>query len=158
MCVCHLRFGCINRFSGLAVAALVLVRSMRLHAFPTVLAIATTLVSCDEDHSYIWADKPHSVSPSGWAVAYVQEAKEPSPAGWSAVLLDLRGSDRRSQCCATAIEFHQTSLPLKMQWLDPTTLEVRYPKDASPIWPCDDVSEHDVGCVGRNVRVVLVRI
>jgi len=128
---------------------------MRLRSHLALFGIAALFASCDEDDdSYEWRAKPHAVSPSGWCVAYVQEAKDPSLSGWSAVLLDLKGPDR-GQCSATAVEFHRTGVPLEMRWLDPTTLEVRYPKGISPYWPCD-VLEHVAQCVGRSVRVVLV--
>ena len=128
---------------------------MRPPSFLAVLVIAAPLISCDDDDSFEWASKPHAISPSGWCVAYVQENTSPSSSGWSAVLLDLKSADRH-QCCATAVEFHRTGVPLEMRWLDPTTLEVRYPKDISPYWPCD-VSEHVAQCIGRSVRVVLVQ-
>jgi len=137
-----------------AVAQLGLVRSVRPTSFLAILAIAIPLCSCSRsDDSYVWAELPHAISPSGWCVAYLQEAKQPPTSGWSAVLLDLD----RGKCSATAVEFHQVSVPLKMQWLDPTTLEISYPKDVSPVWPCD-TSEHVVDCAGRRVRVVLLRI
>ena len=128
---------------------------MRLAAFSTMLAIGIPLGSCGRpDDSYVWAELPHAISPSGWCVAYVQEAKAPSPSEWSAVLLDLD----RGKCSATALEFRHAKVPLKIRWLDSTTLEIRYPKDVSPDWPCDDASEHLVECAGRSVRVVLLRI
>ena len=134
-------------------AYLFLVRSVQPRLFSPMLAIALLLLSCGRpDDSFEWAEKPHAISSSGWCVAYLQEAKQVSPPGWSAVLLDLD----RGKCSATAVEFHQVSVPLKMQWRDPTTLEISFPKEVSPIWPCD-TSEHFVDCVGRRVHVVLLR-
>ena len=133
---------------------LILVRSVKLLSYFVVLAVPCLVTSCDDDD--IWAGKPHVTSPSGWCVAFVQENSSPSPSGWSAVLLDFRNSHFR-QCCHTAVEFRRAGVPLKMRWLDPTTLEIRYPQDTPLYWP-GEVSEHVAECVGRRVRVVLVKI
>ena len=127
---------------------------MRLRAFTAMLGIATAHVSCDRWDDHVWAELPHAISPSGWCVAYIQTARESSPSAHSTVLLDLD----RGTCCAIAVEFPDASVPLKMRWLDANTLEIRYPKEASPVWPCDDAAENVVECVGRSVRVVLLRI
>jgi len=119
-----------------------------------MLALPLFLVSCGRpDDSFEWAEKPHAISSSGWCVAYVQEAKDASGSEWTAVLLDFD----RGKCSGTAIQFQRIGLSLKMHWLDPTTLEVHYPKDVSPT--CDtDASEHFVECDGFRVRVVPSKI
>ena len=71
--------------------------------------------------------------------------------------MDIRGVDGR-HCSGGFVEFHRTGVPLEMHWLDSETLEVRYPKEIKPSWPCDDVSEHISECGGRRVRMVLVKI
>ena len=76
------------------------------------------------------------------------KAKDASGSEWSAVLLDFD----RGKCSASAIEFQRRGLSLEMQWLDPTTLEIRYPKDVSPTCD-DDASEHFLECDGLRVRV-----
>ena len=108
-----------------------------------------SLVACDDDEfSYVWADKVHAVSPSRAYVAYVQEEKSSSE-----VLISFH----QNGCCAVAVQFPGTHLPLKLQWLDPTTLEIRYPKGTSP--DCADARDHDiVDCFGPKVRTVLVQI
>jgi hypothetical protein len=117
-----------------------------------MFAMAIPLVSCSKsDDNYVWAELPHAISPSGWCVAYIQEAKTTPGSEWSAVLLDID----KGKCSAKAVEFHQVSVPLKMRWLDSTSLEISYPKDVSPA--CD-TPEQLVECAGRRVRVVLVRI
>jgi hypothetical protein len=129
---------------------------MRSLFYVAMLATATLLVSCEEDYSFEWTSKPHATSPSGWCTAFVQENSSASPSGWSAVLLDFKGVSR-PQCSGGAVDFQQSGIPIEMRWLDPTTLEVRYPKEVTPFWPCN-VSEHVVECDGRRVRVLLVKI
>jgi len=111
------------------------------------------LVSCDEDDSFEWADKLHAVSPSGSYVAYVQEAKEPLPLGSSEVWVHFRENGGG----AHVIGFRGTGVPLKLRWLGPTTLEVRYPKDVSPLCD-DDAVDHVVDCFGPKIRAVVVQI
>ena len=132
--------------------ALLVFASPAVAAKPNVL-----LISCDEDYSYEWKWKPHATSPSGWCTAFVQENRTESPSGWSAVQLAIRGVDR-SFCSGGAVDFPQAGVPVEMHWLDPTTLEVRYPKEIVPNLPCPYVPEHIVECAGRRVRVILVKI
>jgi hypothetical protein len=130
---------------------------MRRLIYVAMSTIAIFVVSCEEDYSYEWKWKPHATSPSGWCTAYVQKGISSSRPGWSAVELFIQGVDRRP-CSGGAVDFRHTDVPVEMRWLDQTTLEVRYPKEITPSWPCPDVPEHVVECGGRRIRVLLVKI
>jgi hypothetical protein len=114
-----------------------------------ILALTLLLAACDNtfhDFSYLWADKIHADSPSGAYVAYVREQKTSS-----SVLIAFEGGS------ALAMKFDGTHLPLKLRWLDSTTLQVGYPKEVRPT--CDeDAVDHDVDCFGPKVRVLPVQI
>jgi hypothetical protein len=111
---------------------------------------ALALAACDNtihDFDYLWADKVHANSPSGSYVAYVQDEKTSS----SVIIAWQSGS-------AVAAQFHGTGLALKLQWRDPTTLEIHCPKDLSPI-PGSDAREGEfVECHEENVRVLILQI
>ena len=129
---------------------------MRVYIAASMMAVAMVLGSCDDDEdSFVWASKPHAVSPEGWCVAYEQEDTSPSPTGSSAVWLNIKNTYWR-QCSHLAIQFRRTSVPLEMHWMDSTTLEIRYQKDVPVYWPCD-VSENIAECAGRKIRIVFVK-
>jgi hypothetical protein len=122
---------------------------VKSRGIPALSVVILALAACDNtfhDFSYECADKVHAESPSGSYVAYVQEAKTSS-----SVLIAFEGGS------AGAIEFSVTHLPVELQWLDSSTLQVRYPKEVRPT--CDEDSvDHVVDCFGPKVRVLPVQI
>ena len=116
-----------------------------------MFALSFALTACHDtldDISFEWADKVHAMSPSHECVAFVMEEKT-----GSAVQIVFQNG-----CAAIAASFRGTSLRLKLQWHDPTTLEILCPKGLSPI-PCRDAREAEiVSCHDIHVRVLLLEI
>jgi hypothetical protein len=120
-------------------------------AVVAIFALTFALEACDNDIDLNGLDKFHVFSPSGSCVAWVQENKN---LGWTGVLINFQ-----SGCGHSVMEFDRTDIPIKLQWLNSTTLEIRYPKDVSPKCGHDE-SNQEVDCfgLGPKIRVVMVQI
>jgi protein involved in sex pheromone biosynthesis len=114
-----------------------------------IAAVTLILAACDNtfhDFDYKWADKIHADSPSRSYVAYIRDEKTSS-----SLLIAFEGGE------AVAMRFNGIHLPLELQWLDSSTLQVRYPKEVRPTSD-EDAADHVVDCFGPKVRILPVQI
>ena len=119
---------------------------------PHLLSIpfaALMLVSCSKaPPAFTTRESSRVISPAGWCVASIVEFNGTAGGGNTQVLLMFD----EGKCGSGAVSFDRTGVPLQLRWVGATTLEVRYPKDASPI---RNASGEFLQCRDRKVHVIL---
>jgi hypothetical protein len=86
-------------------------------------------------------------SPGGWCEAYLLKLTSPN-GGNTQVMLNFAAD----ACGAGAVSFEGSIPDVQLRWLDGTTLEVSYPKQAKPT---RNSSGDVIQCHDRKVRVIL---
>jgi hypothetical protein len=115
----------------------------------SLFAIFVSLFACSKaPPAFTTREISHVASPAGGCVASVV-VFDGSPGGSNTqVLLSFDGG----KCGSGAVSFDRADVPLELRWLDATTLEVRHPKDATPI---RNASGEFLQCFDRKVHVIL---
>ena len=116
----------------------------------TALSIALGIGACstsDDGYSPI-EEYARVLSPDGEVSASVYHYDSPT-GGLTQVGLDFLGTG----CGAGSAAWHEFDIGIEIRWIDPTTLEVRYP-DGKPY--NHNASGDFLGCFDRGVRVVMV--
>jgi len=111
--------------------------------FARLVVGAAALIACQEK---ALDTRLHAPSPSGWCKAYVFDYEHT----YSQVILEFDGG----RCGSGAVTAWADHVPLHLQWLDATTLEVQYP---NAVRMERNASGEVLQCGGphRRVRVVL---
>src|SRR2546425_477025 len=115
----------------------------------SVIAILATLLACSKSQpAFNTRELSHVASPAGWCVASVVVFDGSPASSNTQVLLSFDGG----KCGSGAVSFDRADVPLELRWVDATTLEVRYPKDATPV---RNASGEFLQCFDRRVHVIL---